>query len=88
MFISQGMISETLAVFKRMFICFTFTILNLDITHFENSVDPDQLVSGKPADQDIHCFPLTPLFDLILYVPSAIFLLYRDRSSWVEPVLS
>ena len=27
-------------------------------------------------------------FDLILYVPSTIFQLYRDRSSWVEPVLS
>ena len=28
------------------------------------------------------------LFDLILYVPSTIFQLYRDRSCWVEPVLS
>ena len=28
------------------------------------------------------------LFDLILYVPSTIFQLCRDRSSWVEPVLS
>ena len=28
------------------------------------------------------------LFDLILYVPSTIFQLYRDKSSWVEPVLS
>ena len=28
------------------------------------------------------------LFDLILYVPSTIFQLYRDESSWVEPVLS
>ena len=28
------------------------------------------------------------LFDLILYVPSTIFQLYRDRSSLVEPVLS
>ena len=26
------------------------------------------------------------LFDLILYVPSTIFQLCRDRSSWVEPV--
>ena len=37
-----------------------------------------QLCNGAPAD----------LFDLILYVPSTIFQLYRDRSSWVEPVLS
>ena len=28
------------------------------------------------------------VFDLILYVPSTIFQLYRDGSSWVEPVLS
>ena len=28
------------------------------------------------------------LFDLILYVPSTIFQLYRDGPSWVEPVLS
>ena len=28
------------------------------------------------------------LFDLILYVPSAILQLNRDDSSWVEPVLS
>ena len=28
------------------------------------------------------------LFDLILYVPSTIFQLYRDGSSWVEPVIS
>ena len=28
------------------------------------------------------------LFDFILYVPSTIIQLYRDGSSWVEPVLS
>ena len=28
------------------------------------------------------------LFDLILYVQSTIFQLYRDGPSWVEPVLS
>ena len=28
------------------------------------------------------------LFDLILYVPSIIFQIYRDGSSWVERVLS
>ena len=31
---------------------------------------------------------LKPMFDLILYVPSTIFRLYRDGSSWVEPVIS
>ena len=29
-----------------------------DLSGFENSVDPDQLASEKPADQDPHCFPL------------------------------
>ena len=33
-------------------------MLNLDISCFENSVDQDQLASKKPADQDLHCFPL------------------------------
>ena len=37
-------------------------------------------------------FPLLDIlfvwFDLILYIPSTIFQLCRDRSSWVEPVLS
>ena len=28
------------------------------------------------------------MFDFILYVPSTIFQLYRDGSSWVEPVLN
>ena len=36
-----------------------------------------------PLKTDFTC-----LFDLILYVPSTIFQLNRDRSSWVEPVIS
>ena len=32
--------------------------------------------------------PVLLLFDLILYVPSTIFQLYRGVSSWVEPILS
>ena len=36
---------------------FTTTVLNQGISNFENSVDPDQLASEKPADQDPHCFP-------------------------------
>ena len=27
------------------------------ISQFENSVDPDQLASVKPADQEPRCFP-------------------------------
>ena len=36
----------------------------------------------------VSCLSLFCLFYLILYVPSTIFQLNRDRSSWVEPVLS
>ena len=37
---------------------------------------------------DLLALVLFVLFDLFLYVPSTIFQLYRDGSSWVEPVLS
>ena len=36
----------------------TLTMLNSDTFVFENTVDPDQLASEKPANQDPHCFPL------------------------------
>ena len=36
----------------------TLNTLNLNISCFKNSVDLDQLASKKPADQDLHCFPL------------------------------
>ena len=39
----------------------------------------------KPSCHRGFCFCL---FDLILYIPSTIFQLNRDESSWVEPVLS
>ena len=35
-----------------------------------------------------HFIILGVLFDLILYVPSTIFRLNMDESSWVDPVLS
>ena len=38
--------------------------------------------------QNIYFIGLICLFDLILYGPSTIFQLYKDESSWVEPVLS
>ena len=45
--------------------------------------------ADKPLDKP-HIFVILciDLFDLILYVPSTIFQLNRDGSSWVEPVLS
>ena len=36
----------------------TLTMGIQDKSDFENSVDPDQLASKKPADQDQHCFQL------------------------------
>ena len=36
----------------------TFTMLNYDVSCFENSVDLDQLASKKSSDLDPHCFPL------------------------------
>ena len=33
-------------------------MLNLNMPCYENSVDPDQLASEKPACQDPHCFQL------------------------------
>ena len=32
--------------------------MNQDIFYYANKVDPDQLVSQKPTDQDLHPFPL------------------------------
>ena len=43
---------------KHKLTIFALSMLNLDISNFENSVDPDQLASEKPADLDLHCFPL------------------------------
>ena len=43
---------------KHKLAIFTLSMRNPDISNFENSVDPDQLASEKPADLDLHCFPL------------------------------
>ena len=37
----------------------TFTLLKSDISCFGNSVEPDQLASEKPADQDPYCLNST-----------------------------
>ena len=33
-------------------------LLNFRLSFFEKIVDPDQMASVKPSDQDPHCFPL------------------------------
>ena len=48
----------------------------------------DTISTGLPIVYFIFVCLFVCLFDLILYVPSTIFQLNRDRSSWVEPVLS
>ena len=50
----------------------------------DNIFPADELVDSVYYKQYDFLF----LFDLILYVPSTIFQLNRDGSSWVEPVLS
>ena len=47
-----------------------------------------ELVKPETASSTHSTLYLFCLFDLILYVTSTIFQLYRDGSSWVEPVLS
>ena len=49
----------------------------LKTVYLKNSIVPDQTASKKAADRDPHC---VCLFDLILYVPSTLFLLNRDGS--------
>ena len=34
------------------------TMISLNLSFFENSVDPNQLASEKQADQESHCFLL------------------------------
>ena len=38
------------------FLSNTIIIKHFHISRVENSVDPDQLASQKPADLDLHCF--------------------------------
>ena len=37
-------------------------ILNLDISSLENSMDPDLIAFQQPADMDLHCFSMIPLY--------------------------
>ena len=43
----------------------TSNMLNPAISRFDHSVDPDQLTSQKPADQDLACFLLALEYLLI-----------------------
>ena len=49
------------------------TMLSLDLSCLENSVNPDQLASEKPANPDAHCFP----FKLCIPVRTGL------KSTWI-----
>ena len=53
----------------------TLTMMNPDLSHFENSVGTDQLASQKPADQDPHCFSICIYIDASYFL-SVLFLLF------------
>ena len=52
--------------------------MNFDNAYHDDSAQSDLLFSWLSFI----------LFDLILYIPSTIFQINRDGSSWVDPVLS
>ena len=56
-------------------------------TEYGFEIVPHPPYSPDMALSDFYLFPKL-LIDLILYLPSTIFQLNRDGSSWVEPVLS
>ena len=43
-------------------------MLKLDISRFDNIVEPDQLASKKPANQDPHCFLLCKFHKKVLTI--------------------
>ena len=63
---------------------FTSTKHTLSLFWLQEAREPCLSIESPAKNVQFVCF----LFDLILYVPSTIFQLYRDGSSWVEPVLS
>ena len=56
------------------------------VTRYRKKVEKDEMYVNTILS--LGTVGLQFLFDLILYLPSTIFQLYRDGSSWVEPVLS
>ena len=59
--------------------------LTVSMFRAKSDAVPDQSLQCLLTERSICLFVL---FDLILYVPSTIFQLNRDGSSWAEPVLS
>ena len=60
-------------------------------TNKYSSVQKSLEILGNPGQivlRYVYDYKLSVCFDLILYVPLTIFQLYRDGSSWIEPVQS
>ena len=53
-----------------------------------SSLSPGMNFDRSAVSLRLYMENLFALFDLILYIPSTIFQLNRDRSSWLEPLLS
>ena len=68
------------------------TVISVDLAHheiFRVKVGKGGIKIFKRSKFSVTIHRQVCLFVcLILYVPSTIFQLYRDESSWVEPVLS
>ena len=58
---------------------------NFHACYFEDSA---RILFLETTNQQTFENAIVYLFVLILYIPSTIFQLHRDGSSWVEPVLS
>ena len=72
-------------------ISFRLNILRLkerNLIKFCIRIDIDKLWVGIVMHHLVQVYNRFCLFDLILHVPSTIFQLNRDVSSWVKPVLS
>ena len=95
--------TQYLARFNRFYTCFFLivdaddfllafkqTVPNSNMPYFRASVIyvSTNLMVKHRLMRIRHILVCFCLFDLILYVPSTIFQLNRDRYSWVEPLLS
>ena len=71
--------------------CFSNFLHNLKLLHKTQKKLSKSFRAGhscETAQKDMNDSWFVCLFDLILYVPSTIFQLNKDGTSWVEPVLS
>ena len=66
-----------------------FQKILLEKVYFEKESAYDKNMKNSPGGKELNfADQIVCLFDLILYIPTTIFQLYRDGSSRVESVLS